>query len=78
VTADYLPGTPAAVGRVDGGETPGVVVEWRIDGMRTAHDERVVVATKRDGERVEIDTHADRVRPLDGHEADVVKGVIEA
>lgn len=70
------PETPVVVERADG-ETPGVLTELRVDGLtREAHQERAVVTTKRDGERVAIDTAAARVRPLDGPEADLVAGVV--
>jgi RecB family endonuclease NucS len=71
---DLMPGTPVEIR--DGDTTPGLVTEWRVDGTRQHHQERVVVATKSAGEIKEIDAARDNVAVIEGQEADLIRGVI--
>ena len=64
------------VQRPDGSRSVGLVVERRTDQASGHRQRRVVVATSRDGEIVEIDTAADRVTPIDGAEADLARDIV--
>jgi hypothetical protein len=70
-------GLPAVeVTRTDGTTTPGIERDRRVDGAGEYTQERVMVAVADDGDVAEIDTAADRVKAIDGQQADLVRDVL--
>jgi|APHM01.1.fsa_nt_gi hypothetical protein len=69
------PGTAVEITREED-MTPGIVRGWRVDGTAALHQQRVVVATKSEGDLKQIDVAREVVDAIDSGEVEPIQEVV--